>query len=193
LGFLEFAQAILVSFFCKRQRHHVNAEEHRLSVFRVTKLVPATTADLAPVAQAVMKHFADQDYEVSGDQTGPQCWEIGIHKGGTFQAIIGLKTALRIRIETIGASTQVNAGIGLLESQGISTAVSMLACWPVLVTQTWGLVKQSKLDEEAITVAEKALLAINAVNGSAHFCQECGTAVDAEAAFCPACGVRVQQ
>jgi hypothetical protein len=164
-----------------------------MSIFKAEKIIPAMVVDLAPVAQAVKKHFANLDYEVSCEQTGPQCWEIGIHKGGTFRAIVGMKVALRVRIETIGASTQVNAGIGLLESQGISTAVSMLACWPVLVTQTWGLVKQSKLDEEAITVAEKALLAINAVNGSAHFCQECGTAVGVKAAFCPACGVRVQQ
>jgi hypothetical protein len=158
-----------------------------MSVFRVTKLVPATTADLTPVAQAVMKHFADQDYEVSGEQAGPQCWEIGIHKGGTFRAIVGMKVALRIRIKTVDMSTQMEARIGMLESQGISTAVSMLAFWPVVVTQTWGLVKQSKLDEEAIAVAEEALLTSSATQDSVHFCHECGAVVAKGVTACPAC------
>jgi hypothetical protein len=162
-----------------------------MSLLKASHVVPATVTDLAPVAHSVMKHFADLDYEVSGEQAGPQCWEVGIHKGGAFRAIVGMKVALRIRIETIGASTQVNAGIGLLESQGVSSAVSMLAFWPVLVTQTWGIVKQSKLDEEAIAVAEEALLALSKARGAVHFCHACGASVTEIAAFCPACGVKV--
>ncbi len=164
-----------------------------MSLFKVAKTVPGSVADLGPVVRAVMKHFTDLDYEVRREQSSPQCWEIGIHKGGTFKAIVGLKTALRIRIETIGTSTQVEAGIGLLESQGISTAISMLAFWPVLVTQTWGVVRQSKLDEEAIAVAEAALLAQQALPGTSRYCHECGVALAEASAFCHACGARLAQ
>jgi hypothetical protein len=97
-----------------------------MGLLKASRIIHATLPDLTPVGQAVMAHFADRDYEVNGEQTGPQCWEVGIHKGGTFRAIVGMKVALRIRIETIGTSTQVEASIGLLESQGISTAISML-------------------------------------------------------------------
>jgi hypothetical protein len=79
----------------------------------------------------------------------------------------------------------------LLESQGISAAVSMLAFWPVLVTQTWGLVKQSKLDEEAIAIAEQALLAYGTNSRAAYFCHDCGASLMREAIFCPGCGVRL--
>jgi ribosomal protein L40E len=159
-----------------------------MSIFKTSKTIPATLTDLTPVAQAVMKHFARQDYEVSDQQPGPKCWEIGIHKGGIFRAVIGMKTALRIRIETIGANTEVGACIGLLDSQGISTAVSMLAFWPVLATQTWGLVRQAKLDEEAIAVAEEALLAASQDQNMTRFCHDCGASVPGSATFCPACG-----
>ena len=157
-----------------------------MSILKACKTLPVAVADLMPVAEAVTKHFADLDYEVSGEQTGPQRWEIGIHKGGTFRAVVGMKVALRIRIETIGSTTRVEAGIGLLESQGIYAAVSMLAFWPVLVTQTWGLLKQSKLDEEAIAVAEETLLSITA---TALFCHECGATLAGGAKFCSQCGV----
>jgi hypothetical protein len=145
--------------------------------------------DLGPVAQAVARNFEERDFEVQVTALSPQCWEIGIHKGGAFQAIIGMKTALRIRIQSVEGGTQIEAGIGLLESQGISTAVSMLAFWPVLVTQTWGLVRQSKLDEEAIAVAEAALLAQQA--SKSRYCHECGAAITAAAAFCHDCGARL--
>jgi hypothetical protein len=160
-----------------------------MSVFKASKLIRTATIDLAPVAQSLAEHFASLDYEVTSEQADPRCWEIGIHKGGTFQAIIGLKTALRIRIQSVEGGTQIEAGIGLLESQGISTAVSMLAFWPVLVTQTWGLVRQSKLDEEAIAVAEAALLAQQ--TGTSRFCHECGAALAGASAFCHTCGARL--
>jgi hypothetical protein len=162
-----------------------------MSIFKTSKVIPVAVADLAPVAREVMKHFAEMDYEVSGEQITPHRWEIALHKGGTFQAITGMKTALRIRIEAIGASTQVEAGIGLLDSQGISTAVAVLAFSPVLVTQTWGLIKQMKLDEEVITVVEQALLAGGANSSNARFCHECGASVTQKTAFCSACGVRL--
>jgi len=163
-----------------------------LPVFNAVKMIYAKVTDLAPIAQAVMKHFAYLDYEVTSEQARPQCWEIGIHKGGTFQAIIGMKTALRIRIQSVEGGTQIEAGIGLLESQGISTAVSMLAFWPVLVTQTWGLVRQSKLDEEAIAVAEAALIA-QAHADKSRYCHECGAVLAGASAFCHACGARLAQ
>jgi hypothetical protein len=162
-----------------------------MSLFSASKTIPVTVPDLAPVARAVMKRFGDWDFEVGAEPAGPHRWEIGIHKGGIFQAVIGMKTALRIRIETVGSSTQVSASIGLLESQGVSSAVSMLACWPILITQTWGLVKQAKLDEEAIAVAEEALLAAGAHSAAARFCHDCGASIETEAIFCPGCGVRL--
>ncbi len=67
----------------------------------------------------------------------------------------------------------------------------MLAFWPVLVTQTWGLVRQSKLDEEAIAVTEAALLAQQSLAEKSRYCHECGAALTEASAFCHACGAHL--
>jgi uncharacterized OB-fold protein len=54
-------------------------------------------------------------------------------------------------------------------------------------------VRQSKLDEEAIAVAEAALLAQQAHAGAALYCHECGTVITETAAFCHACGAHLDQ
>lgn len=159
-----------------------------MSLFKASKIIPVAVPDLTPVARKVLQHFDNQGYEVSSDESGAHGCVIGIHKGGIFRAVIGMRTALKLRIATVGSLTEVEASIGILESQGIPTAVAMLAFWPVLVTQTWGLVKQSKLDEEVIAVAEQALLAAQALSGATHFCHECGGKVFAGAVFCTMCG-----
>ncbi len=100
-----------------------------MSILKASKKLPVVVADLTPVAKAVLKHFADLDYEVNGEQISQQCWEVGIHKGGIFKAIVGLKTALRIRIERVDGGTQVEAGIGLLESQGMFPCWRSGPCW----------------------------------------------------------------
>jgi hypothetical protein len=61
------------------------------------------------------------------------------------KSVLGLKTALRLRIETVGGATRIDAGIGLLESQAVPTAVTMLVFWPALVTQSWGLVPINRI------------------------------------------------
>jgi hypothetical protein len=161
-----------------------------MSIVKHTQVIPVNVSDLTSVAQAVALNFEGRGFDVHVTAFSQQCQEIGIHKGGTFQAIIGMKTALRIHIQSVEGGTQIEAGIGLLESQGISTAVSMLAFWPVLVTQTWGLVRQSKLDDEAIAVAVATLLA-QAHAGAARYCHGCGASISGAAAFCHACGARL--
>lgn len=157
-----------------------------MSMFKNTQVVPVLVADLAPVAQSVAQQFEERNFHTHITAVSPQCQEIGITQGGLFKAVLGLKTALRLRIETVGGATRIDAGIGLLETQAVPAAVGMLVFWPALVTQSWGLVQQHKLDQEAIALAEAALR--EAASASAHFCHQCGTTVEAGARFCSHCG-----
>lgn len=162
-----------------------------MGIFKSSKTIPIVVPDLAPIAETVMQHFRDQGYEVAGNRTILQGWDISLHKGGMFQAIIGTKTALKIRIEPVGSNTEIEAGIGIFGEQAIPTAISMLVFWPVLVTQIWGVVKQAKLDEEAISVAEHAITSSAAKPTQAtagHFCHACGHALAPGAKFCSECG-----
>ena len=83
--------------------------------------------------------------------------QVSIRRGGTFKAIIGLRSALNIRIEPQANGTRVEAGVGIFGQQAIPTAISLLVFWPVLVAQVWNMAQEAKLDEEALRVAEDSL------------------------------------
>src|ERR687889_1035494 len=130
-----------------------------MGTFNSSKTVPYVVEDLAPVAQEVMRHFEDQDYEVTETHIPTGGVQVSIRRGGTFKAIIGMKTALNIKIEPESNGTRVEAGVGIFGQQAIPTAITLLVFWPVLVAQVWNMAQEAKLDEEALSVAEESLKA----------------------------------
>jgi hypothetical protein len=130
-----------------------------VGTFNSSKTVPYVVGDLAPVAQEVMDHFEQQDYEVTVTNIPTGGVQVSIRRGGTFKAIIGMKTALNIKIEPVANGTTVEAGVGIFGQQAIPTAITLLVFWPVLVAQVWNMAQESKLDEEALRVAEESLKA----------------------------------
>ena len=56
----------------------------------------------------------------------------------------------------------------------------MLFFWPVLITQIWGIVQQSKLDDKALEIAEEVLknrdsfTTLNLDINGMVFCTNCG-------------------
>ena len=130
-----------------------------MGTFNSTKTFPYSVEDIAPVAQDVMSHFADQDYEVTETNIPAGGVQVSIRKGGTFKAIIGMKSALNIKIEPEANGTKVEAGVGIFEQQAIPTAITLLVFWPVIIAQVWNMAQEAKLDEEALGVAEESLKA----------------------------------
>jgi hypothetical protein len=130
-----------------------------MGTFNSSKTVPYNVEDLAPVAKDVMDHFESQDYEVTETLIPTGGVQVSIRRGGTFKAIIGLKTALNIKIEPVANGTTVEAGVGIFGQQAIPTAITLLVFWPVLVAQVWNMAQEAKLDEEALRVAEESLKA----------------------------------
>jgi hypothetical protein len=128
-----------------------------MGTFNSSKTVPYNVEDLAPVAKDVMDHFESQDYEVTETLIPTGGVQVSIRRGGTFKAIIGLKTALNIKIEPVANGTTVEAGVGIFGQQAIPTAITLLVFWPVLVAQVWNMAQEAKLDEEALRVAEESL------------------------------------
>ena len=130
-----------------------------MGTFNSSKTVPYVVEDLAPVAKDVMDHFESQDYEVIETNIPAGGVQVSIRRGGTFKAIIGMKTALNIKIEPVANGTTVEAGVGIFGQQAIPTAITLLVFWPVLVAQVWNMAQEAKLDEEALGVAEESLKA----------------------------------
>jgi hypothetical protein len=138
-----------------------------MGTFNSSKTVPYVVGDLAPVAQEVMDHFEQQDYEVTVTPISMGGVQVSIRRGGTFKAIIGMKTALNIKIEPVANGTTIEAGVGIFGQQAIPTAITLLVFWPVILAQVWNMAQESKLDEEALRVAEESLKAHSEVPGGA--------------------------
>jgi hypothetical protein len=128
-----------------------------MGTFKSSRFFPIVPPDLAPVGEEVMRDFRGRGFEVKGEQGLTGSWFISIHQGGTFKAVVGMKTALNIRIEPVQGGTQVEAGIGIFGQQVIPTLISSLVFWPVLITQVAGMVQSARLDDEALQVVEAAL------------------------------------
>lgn len=130
-----------------------------MGTFNSSHIVPHVVEDLTPVAHDVMRHFESQDYEVSETPIPTGGVQVSIRRGGTFKAIIGMKTALNIKIEPQANGTRVEAGVGIFGQQAIPTAITLLVFWPVIIAQVWNMAQEAKLDEEAMGVAEESLKA----------------------------------
>src|SRR5215216_3133261 len=128
-----------------------------MGTFNSTKTFPYSVEDLVPVAQDVMHHFEEQDFEVTETNIPTGGVQVSIRKGGTFKAIIGMKSALNIKIEPVANGTTVDAGVGIFGQQAIPTAITLLVFWPVIIAQVWNMAQEAKLDEEALDVAEESL------------------------------------
>ena len=130
-----------------------------MGTFNSTKTVPYVVDDLGPVAQDLVRYFEGQDFETT-ETNLPGGGAAGQHsQGGTFKAIIGMKTALNIKVEPVEGGTQVDAGVGIFGQQAIPTIITALVFWPVIISQVWNMAQEAKLDEEALGVAEESLKA----------------------------------
>jgi hypothetical protein len=130
-----------------------------VGTFNSTKTVPYVVDDLAPVVQELRRYFESQDFETTETQLPAGGMQVSIRRGGTFKAIIGMKTALNIKLEPVEGGTQVDAGVGIFGQQAIPTMITALVFWPVIISQVWNMAQEAKLDEEAIGVAEESLKA----------------------------------
>jgi hypothetical protein len=180
-------------------------------VFSREQSFPIVVPELGPVAQDVMEHFKDKGFEVAGAPLASGAWEISIHKGGWVKVALGTKLALNVTIRPEHDSTHVRAGAGVFGSSLVPVAIAWYVTWPALLTRAWGLIRQSRLDDQAIALVESSLKkhgergtqpaaqSQQAHRGNtpagqpqdARFCTSCHQQLTTEAAFCPACGTPI--
>lgn len=163
----------------------------RRTLFGSTSLIPT-------IANHIQEKFQNDGYEVSMDALSSGGYDISITKGGVFKAVLGMKTALKVTLLPQDNNIHFEAGVGIWGQQAIPTVISMLFFWPVLITQIWGMVEQSKLDDKALEIAKDVVYMNNHVAPSpsgnsigGHFCTNCGASVSEKAKFCPECGAKL--
>lgn len=52
---------------------------------------------------------------------------------------------------------EFEAGVSVFRQQFIPTIITMCFFSPIVIAQIWGMIKQSKLDEKAVAIAEEAV------------------------------------
>lgn len=167
-----------------------------------TKTILNSNPSLIPaIADRICQTFAADGYEINRDNLMSGGVDISVTKGGVFKAIVGMKTALKITLIPQSNSISFEAGVGIFGQQALPTVISMLFFWPVLLTQIWGLIQQSGLDDKALTAAQAVISETGGyssanlgnvtpppVPGTSKFCTNCGAKLSDNARFCSNCG-----
>lgn len=172
-----------------------------MSTFYTKTVIYGSPSLIPQIAEHIQKDFEKDGFEVSKDTLCTGGCDISISKGGLFKAVIGMKTALKVTLLPQGNNISFEAGVGIWGQQAVPTIISMLFFWPVLLTQLWGLVKQSQLDDRTLAVANEVVNRYYSeasktaqTQSASHtetvqkFCTHCGAANPANAVICSSCG-----
>lgn len=171
-----------------------------MGTYSKKKLLAAHSSQINAIAEAIQTDFVRDGFEVNVDTLMSGGKDISITKGNLFKAVLGMRSALKVILMPQTDGVLFNANVGIYGQQAIPTIISMLFFWPVLITQIWGLVKQSSLDERALALAEQAIAGDTTSSASSFsstvephkFCTNCGTKLDGASKFCSNCGVRLE-
>lgn len=152
--------------------------------------------DMSIVVDDVANNFKSKGYEVQTELLGTGGAHLSMTRSNMFKAVLGLKTALNVEIDPQSNGWAIQTSVGIFGQQVIPTIISLFFAWPVLLTQIRGLVKQAKLDDEAIAVIEESLknYAIGTKTETPTnqiFCTQCGTKLQEDARFCMKCGFKL--
>lgn len=129
-----------------------------MAAFSTKRTLFCSTSLLPDMAGTLQEEFERDGYEVKVTELSTGGYDISITKGGVFKAVLGMKTALKITLTPLSdKSVAFEAGVGIFGQQAIPTIISMFFFWPVLITQVWGLIQQSNLDDKAAEIVEKVI------------------------------------
>lgn len=165
-------------------------------VFSSSQIFWAPSELIPAIASEVAEELKCEGYETAIEELAGNKMELSICKGGIFGTITGMKTALKITFAPMGEKFKVDCKAGIFGQQAVPTAISMLLFSPVVFTQVWGLIKQSKLDNHVLNRVDAAVRRHSSTtvqvdnNGEkSSFCSKCGAHV--KGVFCSACGAKL--
>lgn len=169
-----------------------------MATYSKRQLLTASSSKIPQIAEAIRKDFEIDGFEVNVDTLMSGGRDISVTKGNLFKAVLGMRSALKITLTPQSDGVLFDANVGIFGQQAIPAVITMFFFWPVLITQIWGLVEQSNLDDRALAAVERviggstvATASSFASSGIYKFCTNCGTKVSGDAKFCPECGTKL--
>lgn len=173
-----------------------------MGTYSKKKLLAAHSSQINSITEAIQNDFVRDGFEVNVDTLMSGGKDISITKGNLFKAVLGMRSALKVTLIPQTEGVLFEANVGIYGQQAIPTVISMLFFWPVLITQIWGLVEQSSLDDRALVVAEQTIAGgatssastssfTSTFSGNYKFCTNCGAKLDGASKFCSNCGTKL--
>lgn len=166
-----------------------------MSAFNTKKQLNGDASLIPAIATKMESYFRLEGYSVQVQELYSGGRDVSISKGGMFKAVLGMKTALKISLTPNSEGIYFDAGIGVFGMQLIPTLITWYIAWPVLISQIWGMVKQAKLDDKALEIAEQVIRENKSViSDQSHgieygsYCSYCGKKIPSGSVFCPFCG-----
>ncbi len=173
-----------------------------MGTYSKKKLLAAHPSQINAIAEAIQNDFQQDGFEVNVDTLMSGGKDISITKGNLFKAVLGMRSALKVTLIPQTDGVLFDANVGIYGQQAVPTVISMFFFWPVLITQIWGLVEQSSLDDRALALAEQVVAGRSSSSASASsftsastsshkFCTNCGAKQDGTSKFCANCGTKL--
>lgn len=128
-----------------------------MGAFTTKKTLYGNPSQIPAIAEQIRQAFAADGYEVriENPATGQAIY---ITKGGFVKAAVGLRSALKVTMKpSRNGNIDFEAGVSIFKQQLVPTIITMCVFSPVVIAQIWGMIKQSKLDEKAVAIAERTI------------------------------------
>lgn len=128
-----------------------------MEAFKNKKVIYGNPSKIPYIAEEIRKSFTAGRYEIRivASSLGN---EIYITKGGMFRTALGLRFAMKVTMKpNWDGYIDFEASISIIKQQLIPTFITACMFSPAVIAQIWGIIRQSKLDEKALEVAENVI------------------------------------
>ena len=125
-----------------------------MGIFKSSKVLYGNSDLISTIAHEIASAFRSDGFDVDYVVSSNGWREISITKGGLFKRCLGMRTAMKVILYPHNDSIKFETEVGIFGNQIIPTILVISGMWIVLVPQIWGLIRQSKLDDKALEIAE---------------------------------------
>lgn len=130
-----------------------------MGIFKTSKMLYGKPELIPAIALEIEGKFRYDGYEVCTENTSDGGKEISITKGGLFKRCLGMRTALKVCLTPCEGNIWFKTDVGIFGNHVIPAILVASGMWIILLPQIWGLVRQSKLDDKALEIAERIVYA----------------------------------
>ena len=127
-----------------------------MGLFKTSQIYHDVLPYIDRAANDLLDSFQQEEFNVRGQKLANNEWDISINKGNWIEAAVGLSTALKIKITPTSHHVHAEVSVGIFGQQVIPTLLAYTIFWPIALAQVWGLIKQSALDERALTILHES-------------------------------------